>query len=54
MFWFTLVEPVQSLIQVDFGEFILIDSPMQLLRHTGSETVFGLKHKSSPLTKRST
>lgn len=33
---------------------ILINSPMQILGHTGSETVFRLKHKLSPLTRLST
>lgn len=33
-----------------FCELILINSPMQLLWQTGSETVFGIKNKSSSLT----
>lgn len=33
---------------------ILINSSKQLLRRTGSETVFGAKHKLSSLTRHST
>lgn len=32
-----------------FGELILVNSSMQLLWHTESETVFGPQYKSSPL-----
>lgn len=35
---------------LDFGELIFINSPMQSLWQNESETVFGSKHKSSPLT----
>ena len=46
-------EKQNNYIKVDNWELILINSPMQSLWQTESETVFGPKHKSLPLTRLS-